>query len=235
MLTTADEALKAAIGEGTIPTGESSNFVCPHCHAYTQQFWGFVSNLSVYPGDQRVGSRKRTAGPMFTMASCGSCGRESVFAGLVLIYPESSHAPRASGDMPREILEDFEEARLIYSRSPRGAAALLRLAIQKLCPILGATETDINKAIGGLVKAGKIPPAVQQALDSVRVIGNEAVHPGTMDLKDDHATAKSLFSLLNFIIEKAITEPKLISEIYGGLPPQKLAGIAQRDAKNKSP
>jgi len=131
--------------------------------------------------------------------------------------------------MPEEVLEDYEEARQILSKSPRGAAALLRLVIQKLCPFLGATKPDINGAIGELVSAGKITPALQQALDTVRVIGNEAVHPGTLDLSDDLDTATALFGLINFIVEKAITEPKQIGQLYQSLPAGKLAGIAQRD------
>lgn len=133
-------------------------------------------------------------------------------------------------DMPEEVYSDFMEARSVLGASPRGAAALLRLVIQKLCPILGATEKDINKAIGQLVKDNKITPALQQALDTVRVIGNEAVHPGIIDLKDDAATATKLFRIVNFIVEKGITEPKQIAEIYGSLPPGKLEGIARRDA-----
>jgi hypothetical protein len=132
--------------------------------------------------------------------------------------------------MPEEITADYLEAGQILSRSPRGAAALLRLAIQKLCPILGATKSDINGAIGELVEAGRINPSIQQALDTVRVIGNEAVHPGTLDLKDGHAMALALFNLVNFIIAKAITEPRQLQELYSSLPPAKLAGIAQRDA-----
>lgn len=166
------------------------------------------------------------------MARCSACEGESVFADGRVIYPDTVDAPIAADDMPDDILPDFQEARRIYAISPRGAAALLRLVIQKLCPLIGATSKDINGAIGELVAKGTIPPAVQQALDSVRVIGNEAVHPGTMDLKDDHETAKSLFGLINFIVEKAIKEPKQIAEIYSGLPANKLAGIAQRDAKN---
>lgn len=133
--------------------------------------------------------------------------------------------------MPAEIVSDYLEAGQILSRSPRGAAALLRLAIQKLCPLLGATKKDINAAIGELVSQGTITTSIQQALDSVRVIGNEAVHPGQMDLKDDADTAASLFRLLNFIVEKAITEPKQVASIFAGLPPSKLAAIAERDAQ----
>jgi hypothetical protein len=100
-------------------------------------------------------------------------------------------------------------------------------------PLIGTTKKDINEQIKELVQNGVITTAVQKALDSLRVIGNEAVHPGTLDLKDDTATATTLFTLLNFIVEKSITEPKLVDEIFASLPEAKLKGIENRD-KNAS-
>jgi hypothetical protein len=34
---------------------------------------------------------------------------------------------------------------------------------------------------------------IQQALDTVRVIGNEAVHPGEMDVRDDPSLVGTLY------------------------------------------
>ena len=70
---------------------------------------------------------------------------------------------------------------------------------------------------------------VQQAMDVLRVIGNNAVHPGQMDLKDDKAIAVRLFELLNMIIERCITTPKRIASLYGTLPESALKAIATRD------
>jgi hypothetical protein len=64
----------------------------------------------------------------------------------------------------------------------------------------------------------------------VRVIGNESVHPGTIDLKDDIKTVTILFNLVNFIVENSIAEPKRINKMFGNLPPDKIKGIADRDA-----
>ncbi|MCF6208131.1 MAG: DUF4145 domain-containing protein, partial [Ghiorsea sp.] len=132
-------------------------------------------------------------------------------------------------DLPDDIKGDYEEARTIANLSPRGAAALLRLAIQKLCEHLGQSGKNINADIKELVKEG-LPPKVQKALDSVRVIGNEAVHPGSIDLKDDLNTVNKLFKLVNFIANKMITEPREIDAIYGSLPQDKIDGINQRDS-----
>jgi hypothetical protein len=62
------------------------------------------------------------------------------------------------------------------------------------------------------------------------VIGNEQVHPGTLDVRDDPALAQELFELLNFIIEDRITRPKSIAQLYQRLPLEKLKGIQKRDA-----
>lgn len=130
--------------------------------------------------------------------------------------------------MPQEIIDDYNEAADVFNLSPRSSAALLRLAIQKLCKHLGESGKNINNDIKNLVKKG-LPPKVQEALDSVRVIGNESVHPGELNLNDSREVAAQLFKLVNFITIKMISEPKEIDEIYNGLPENKLKGIQDRD------
>jgi len=96
---------------------------------------------------------------------------------------------------------------------------------------LGAKKKGIDAAIGELVASGTIKTPIQKALDTVRVIGNECVHPGEMNLKDDRDTALALFRIINLIVETAITEPKRLDALYASLPQSKLEGIASRDAK----
>ena len=52
---------------------------------------------------------------------------------------------------------------------------------------------DINADIAALVQDG-LTERVQKALDTVRVIGNKAVHPGTLDFRDEPAIAGALVS-----------------------------------------
>lgn len=132
--------------------------------------------------------------------------------------------------MPDDVKADYDEARGIVSKSPRGAAALLRLALQKIMPHLGEKGKTLDDDIASLVKKG-LPSGVQQALDTVRVIGNEAVHPGTIELNDNPQIAQSLFKLVNIIVEKMIAEPKEVAALYDNLPPTKLEGIDKRDGR----
>lgn len=133
--------------------------------------------------------------------------------------------------MPDSVKQLYNEASLIYNKSPRAACALLRLAIDRLCNELGETDRDINKNIGELVRKG-LPQAVQQALDVVRVIGNKAVHPGQIAFDvDDKNTATMLMRLLNIIVERMITEPKEIYSLYQGLPESVRNAIENRDKK----
>jgi len=145
-----------------------------------------------------------------------------------MVYPNFAGIEPANSDLIPEIQNDYQEAAEILQRSPRGAAALLRLAIQKLCVQLGEKGIDLNTDIGNLVKKG-LPQKVQQSLDTLRVIGNQAVHPGQIELKDDVETASALFRLVNFIAEKLVTEPKEIEEIYQKIPDGKKEQIAKRD------
>jgi hypothetical protein len=159
---------------------------------------------------------------------CVSCNNFSVWVAERVVYPPTVLMVAANDDMPPEIAADFNEAREIVEVSPRGAAALLRLAIQKLCIHLGEAGRKIDDDIASLVKKG-LNPILQRSLDVVRVIGNEAVHPGSIDLRDDRPTANALFRLVNGIVDQMISHPKAVNEMYEALPPSKLKGIENRD------
>jgi hypothetical protein len=129
--------------------------------------------------------------------------------------------------MPAGILPDYQEAAAIVSKSPRGAAALLRLCIQKLMEGLGA-GSNLNEAIGKY--NGRLDPHVVEAMDALRVIGNNAVHPLEMDLRDDTETAASLFWLINLVVDELIAKPKRSAEMFAKLPEGARKAIQKRNA-----
>ncbi|TIH20212.1 DUF4145 domain-containing protein [Marinifilum sp. JC120] len=163
-------------------------------------------------------------------SKCFACKKICIWVHDKLIYPNQKYNIKPNADIPDDILTDFEEARNIVDNSPRGAAALLRLAIQKMCKHLGEDGKNINKDIASLVSKG-LNSKIQKALDIVRVIGNDAVHPGEIDLNDNKDVAYKLFNLVNIIADEMISRPKQIDDLYSDLPQSKLDGIEKRDNK----
>lgn len=206
------------------PSQFQTGYHCPHCGIHSQQIWAREVNgaFGTFAGLNTMTLNGYTA------ACCTRCKLYQVWFDGKLVYPLGSAAPLPADDMPDDVKADYTEARSILGFSPRGAAALVRLALQRLMLHLGEKGTNLNDDIGSLVSKG-LPIDIQKALDSLRVIGNNAVHPGQIDLRDDLPTAAALFELLNLVVESTITQPKKIQELYSKLPQAALAQIQRRD------
>ena len=72
---------------------------------------------------------------------------------------------------------------------------------------------------------------VQQSLDVVRVTGNNAVHPGTIDFNDS-ADVSTLFELINYITDTLITRPKKTREMFDNLPEEDKKRIKKKGLEN---
>lgn len=205
------------------PELNKNAFTCPHCDAYAAMDWA------------QLLAQGRNWKPMYT-ATCHRCQKDSVwineesYGGQFMIFPKSSVAPLPNEDLPVECMKDYLEARSIVEGSPRGAAALLRLCVQKLAIHLGGSGKNINDDIAHLVQNG-LPVRVQQALDVVRVVGNNAVHPGEMSVEDQPQTALALFGLVNLIADNQISQPKHVASLFSGLPEGARNAVSKRDNK----
>ena len=69
-------------------------------------------------------------------------------------------------------------------------------------------------------------------MDTLRVIGNESVHPGTIDLDADADLVPALFGLVNVIVEQVITRPKHVASLYAKLPDAKREAIERRNSRS---
>lgn len=212
------------------PAFKLKSFHCPKCGVLSEQIWSEQIRASYiyYPpqgGQQQTSYRL----PNTSTAYCSHCKDYSLWINGKMVYPLTGNVEMANPDLPDDIKNDYNEAKNIVNISPRGAAALLRLAIQKLCIHLGEKGDSINDDIASLVKKG-LPKTMQQALDSVRVIGNNAVHPGVIDFKDNAEISYALFGFVNVICEVLISQPKKIEEFYKkNVPEKSLKGIEKRD------
>ena len=65
------------------------------------------------------------------VSRCFNCKDISIWIYDKLVYPRRGEAPPANPDLPDEIRRDYDEASSVLDLSPRGAAALIRLCIQK--------------------------------------------------------------------------------------------------------
>jgi hypothetical protein len=203
------------------PAFQQPGFSCPLCNAFAKQTWQQMFR-------QHPTSGQMQPVPGLLLAVCDHCFQFSIWLNNLMVFPNVSTAPLPNSDLPEEVKRDYEEARDIMARSPRGAAALLRLAVQKFCKHLGENGTNLNSDIAELVKKG-LPVRVQQALDAVRVIGNNAVHPGQIDITDDQDMASRLFELVNIVCDYMVSQPKRIEEVYGKLPTAQKDAIRERD------
>lgn len=244
-----------------MPIFKSESFECPHCNVIAQQHWfdamtaakrvsyviqhtylNYRTNIQDYQqktiqsfieSNKTIieGDIKNLIPQNFAIATCASCGDITLWIDRSLIYPKKSSISQPNSDMDEDIKSLYHEAATIFGDSPKGATALLRLALQKLLKQIGKNGKDINQDIKELVSGG-LNQKIQKALDILRVVGNNAVHPGQIDIDDNSEVALKLFQILNFIAEEMITKPKELEKMYDDIIPENTKEhIKQRDNK----
>ena len=126
------------------------------------------------------------------LSNCYNCKGFSVWVRDRLVFPIRV------AERPDLVAEDFEEAAVILDKSPRGAAALIHLSIQTL---MQETGKHLDDKIASLVSKG-LEVELQESMEALRALGNNGVHSGNIDLKEDKATATRIFALLKMIVER---------------------------------
>ena len=203
------------------PEFKKDGFICPKCHKQAHQHWQALTT-------PMEGYTVTNAG----ISQCNRCRDVALWFNKKLVYPTESTAPSVNVDCPKEIKPFYEQARNVLQLSPIASCALLRLVIEKIIDSIVEGNDSLNAKIGKLVGKG-LDERIQQALDSVRVIGDNAVHPLYMDLKDDEPTARKLFDLVNIIVSSTISTDKKIKDVFSGLPDPAKKQITERDKSKK--
>lgn len=216
------------------PNFKGESFSCPHCGAFSQMTW----NSLLY--SNRITGYNTSD---FWHVTCASCKQPNIWMQTdnyiqeldethklgELIYPIITIVPHPSEDMPDEIKKDYLEAASIYQKSPRGAVALLRLGLQKLCMHLGGEGKNINADLAKLAEDELVSKKLIKSADIIRIVGNNAVHPGTISDDDFDDVSFKLFALINMIVQQGITEPKEVDSMFGSLPEGPRQAAENRD------
>jgi len=214
----------------TAPEFWKAAFNCPHCGAFAHMRWLSQNTLVYY---QAICDHcKEYSLWRVTKINDSGVNNGSMVSIGTMLYPDFGSAPLPAEDMPEDVKKDYEEAARIFIKSPRGAAALLRLGLQKLCIHLGEKGKNINDDIRSLVEKGVFSGQVVKVADTLRITGNDAVHPGQISDEDFDRAAGKMFDLINFIVKKAITEPKELDELYQLMPEKARNAAEEKDKKN---
>lgn len=217
----------------TAPEFKKEAFNCPHCGAFSYMEWFEIKKygtLNMYP----------LPNP-YKYALCSHCKQISLWKPPEdstlgeMLYPDVGPAPLPAEDMPEDVKKDYEEAARIFIKSPRGAAALLRLGLQKLCIHLGEKGKNINDDIRSLVEKGVFSGQVVKVADTLRITGNNAVHPGQISDEDFDRAAGKMFDLINALVEETITKPKMWNNLYEQMPENARNAAEAQDKKNSKP
>jgi Domain of unknown function (DUF4145) len=94
------------------------------------------------------------------------------------IRPRAANRPNPPIDVPREFAQDYIEASLVLSDSPKASAALSRRCLQHILrEKAGVKRGSLEKEIDEVIASGQMPTHLTEAIDAIRNIGNFAAHP----------------------------------------------------------
>jgi len=165
---------------------EIQNMKCPHC----------VVEFHDKPEIKYLG-KDRSAQWGIASRTCPSCNRfvlQLISGGwrhnsmewypvegdttAVFIHPKSTARAPVPTQVDAEFAEDYNEACLVLSDSPKASAALSRCGLQHLLrEKAGVKHSSLANEIQEVVDSAKLPSLLSGSLDAIRNIGNFAAHP----------------------------------------------------------
>lgn len=96
----------------------------------------------------------------------------------ILVWPRVSSRPPCPPEVPDKFAQDYKEACLVLTTSPKASAALSRRCLQLILrEVAKVKPSDLSNEIGELLDRVILPSHIADAIDSIRQIGNFAAHP----------------------------------------------------------
>lgn len=153
----------------------------------------------------------KTAQQVMVIGRCLLCKQVSAHSlDGALLWPRESEIAPANPDMPEDIREHYNEARLISEQSPRAAITLLRYCIQKLLRDGGYNGT-LRSQIAALSRDGG-SRRLKRALEAVQLVGNSAAHED--EIAWDVQDVETLFTLVNLVGDEFYSKDAVVENAH---------------------
>jgi hypothetical protein len=104
-------------------------------------------------------------------------------------------------ETPDLIEQDFEEAAVMFNKSPGAAAALIHVCVQSLMPLLREQGKNLDDNISSVVRKG-LEVEIHQAMDVLQVIYNNTGQLSHIDLSSEKAIGRRFFELVKLILHR---------------------------------
>jgi len=192
--------------------------VCPYCKVHVTFSWtepgerggGLNDYLHIYFKNQRG---------IWNIGECPSCKNCVLLLGYekdynfvsTKIYPFPLPSP-VDERIPEKIRNDLEEAKLCFSVGAINASVgMCRKALQRTCKEKGATKKELFDQIDEIASKGVISNDLKELAHSVRLIGNDGVHPNDEEVtKED---AEEILNLAEQFLDIIFVAPAKVKEI----------------------
>lgn len=221
--------------------------ICPHCATTVKLNWELIGHT--HPQDKQIEI-------FIKYDNCPSCGEIIIFLieerylgtdliGRIqdgkkeqMIYPSKSKFDNLK-DIPKDYLEDYQEAINVLAPSPKASAALTRRLLQN---ILREEFKIENKSLAGeiqeFINLPGIPSHLSDAVDAVRNVGNLAAHPSKNKntgeiVKVEPGEAEWLIEVIEALFDFVFIQPKKLEKRQKELN-IKLKGLGKPEMKKSN-
>lgn len=132
------------------------------------------------------------------------------------VFPLTSSRPPVPPEVDSAFADDYHEACLVQSLSPKASAALSRRCLQNILREKAQVKKgDLANEIQEVINSGKLPSYLIESIDAVRNIGNFAAHPNksqsTGEIIDvEPGEAEWLLDVLEGLFDFYFVQPELL-------------------------
>ncbi|TSJ48256.1 DUF4145 domain-containing protein [Fluviicola chungangensis] len=134
----------------------------------------------------------------------------------IFVNPLTSSRPPVPTVVDKLFAEDYNEACLILTFSPKASAALSRRCLQNILrEKANVKKGDLANEIQEVINNGHLPTHLIQSIDAIRNIGNFAAHPNksksTGEIVDvEYGEAEWLLDVIESLFDFYFVQPEIL-------------------------